>query len=239
MANKRPLISKNGRQEEITSTDVAYAEKANHTTSLVIPNTQATPGTGGIQLKVADLALQADFGAGFVTVATAAAQYYLTPVANYAALVAIVTDPTGAVRETLDTRILWTWDSAAWQQTGLPGGTPVVDSAAAVDTSVRIAYFTDTAASYVAGTGIAFDCTALAATNILGLECTVVYSNFDDIISVNKIYKWVDPTVTVKIVLQYTDSDEILLNELDPAAGTGAIELGTNITAINLKVLYN
>lgn len=239
MANKRPLIAKNGRQEEITSTDVLYSEKGNYPTSLVIPNTQTTPGTGGLQIKAADSELQADLGAGWVPVGSTAVKYFKTPVANYAALAAILTDTTGTIRQTLDTKTLYTWDGAAWEPTGLEGGTPIVDSTAAPDIDARIAYITGVVGSYTAGTGITFNCAGLGFTNILGLECSVVYSNFDDIIGVNKIYKVSGTNVIVKIVLQYEDDDEILLNELDPVGGTGPIELGTNITAINLIVTYN
>lgn len=239
MANKRPLIAKNGRQEEVTSTDVIYAENVNIPTSLVVPNTQTSPGTGGLQIRTAQQDVQVDFGSGFVTVATTANQYFKAPVADYATLAAILTDAVGTVRETLDTKILWTWDGAAWEATGLEGGTPIVDSTAAPDTTVRIAYLTSSAGSYVAGTGITFNCAGLGFSNILGIDCSVVYSNFDDIIGVNKIYKVSGTNIIVKIVLQYEDEDEILLNELDPVGGTGAIELGTNITAINLIVTYN
>jgi hypothetical protein len=142
----------------------------------------------------------------------------------------------GEIRMALDTHFLYIWDGADWN---LYGSTPIVDSTGTADPTVKIAYIEKLVADYTAGTGVIFDCSGLGFTTILGLECSVIYSNFDDIIGVNKIYKVVGTNVTVKIVLQYTDADEILLNELDPAAGTGAIELGTNITAINLKVLYN
>lgn len=118
MANKRPLISKTGRTEEITSADVLLSEKANFGTSLVIPNTQTTPGTGGFQIKTATGEVQVDFGSGWQTVATIDTAYFKAPAANKTALDLLISDVTGTVRQTLDTMVLWTWDGAAWNPAG-------------------------------------------------------------------------------------------------------------------------
>lgn len=68
MANKKPIVTNFGRQEELRSTDTLSVENAVVQTTLTLPDASDVAGPGNIQIDSATQTLEVDLGAGLVPI---------------------------------------------------------------------------------------------------------------------------------------------------------------------------